>query len=353
MRKSLNGRNTAKLSGIQTRLSAPNTVYAGIAWSVLSLLFFLLFSVSVPGQERPFWYMVVTYILENGAWLFAAILCVRNWRSPQIVSGSKVWLGFGIGLSSYFVGNLLMAWWEVVWGLNPAVSLGDLFFVTTYVALVWAMILAVIPRRLNLERKHWQIVAAIAAAGTVLAVCLLAAPPASPPPVSEDSTPASAVATSQLVSPKEPLSATGKPSPASPALTPAVSKKSPAPDWLVSLENKLLPLAEPLGYLYIVGDILLLTIAATLLLAFWDGRFAQSWRMIAAAAFCFYIADMWFRYATDHISNYQSGFLIEVFWVFSAVFFAIGAALEFDISNRTRPGGRKKASGKQLSFRKR
>jgi hypothetical protein len=86
-----------------------------------------------------------------------------------------------------------------------------------------------------------------------------------------------------------------------------------------------------------------LIIPALLLLAFWGGRFAQSWRMIAAAAFSFYIADMWFTYATDHITDYQSGFLLEVFWVFSGVLFAIGAALEYDNSIRYRRAGRKRA----------
>jgi hypothetical protein len=52
--------------------------------------------------------------------------------------------------------------------------------------------------------------------------------------------------------------------------------------------------------------------------------FAQSWRMIAAAVFSLYIADMWLKYAENHIEKYQSGSLLEVFSVFSGVLFAMG-----------------------------
>ncbi|MGC1394539.1 MAG: hypothetical protein WA828_09705, partial [Coleofasciculaceae cyanobacterium] len=89
----------------------------------------------------------------------------------------------------------------------------------------------------------------------------------------------------------------------------------------------------------------LLIIAATLLLAFWGGRFVQSWRMIAAATIALYIADMWTKYAASY-ENYESGGLLDVFYVFSGVLFAIGAALEFDISIRSRRGGRKRTEGR-------
>jgi hypothetical protein len=89
--------------------------------------------------------------------------------------------------------------------------------------------------------------------------------------------------------------------------------------------------------------VLLLVLATTLLLAFWGGRFSQSWRMIAAAAFSLYIADIWFKYATTILENYQSGGLPEVFWVFSGVLFGIGAALEYDLSVRRPTSSRRRA----------
>ncbi len=81
-----------------------------------------------------------------------------------------------------------------------------------------------------------------------------------------------------------------------------------------------------------ISDVLLLIIATTLLLAFWGGRVSLSWRMIAAAAFSLYIADMWYKYATNSIPNYQSGEILEVFWVWSGVLFGMGAVLEHDAS---------------------
>lgn len=347
-----------KSSGSQSPMLGQIVVYAGIAWAVLALLFFLLFSISVPGEDPPLWYRIGTYIFEEVAFLGGAILCFRNWQSPQIASGRNVWLGIGLGMLSYFLGNLLFCWWELYWGLDPAVSLGDLFFVAFYLFLGWGMILAVLPRRLNLENKQWVIVGAIASVAIALAVWLSLASPADS---EETSVPPSKPAIAQVSPATQPkttappkkaptLKATPKAG-ASAQTKPPASKppaetapKNPPPGWVLSLEDNLKPLAKPVSFFYIICDVVLLIIAATLLLAFWGGRFSQSWRMIAAAAFSFYIADMWFKYATDHIPDYQSGFILEVFWVFSGVLFAVGAALEYDTSIRSnRRGARKRA----------
>jgi hypothetical protein len=53
---------------------------------------------------------------------------------------------------------------------------------------------------------------------------------------------------------------------------------------------------------------------------------------------------MWFAYAqATQGDNYQSGELLEVFWVFSGILFAMGAVLEYDISlnRKRRMSGRK------------
>jgi len=347
-----------KSSNSQSLLSGQNVVYAGIAWSVLALLFYLLFSISVPGEERPFWYSMGTYFFEQIPFLAAALLCLRNWRSPQIASGRNVWLGIGLGLLSYFIGNLLFGWWELYWGLDPAVSPGDFFFVLFYVCLGWGLVLAILPRRLNLEPWQWATVIASAVSAIALGVWLLLSAPADAQeanaiaarsrsaialtPVTQQlspNTPSKTFIAQKAPPVKETPKAPAKNAPPAPANT---SKNQP-PGWVLSLEKVLEPLATPLSFFYIAGDVFLLIIAALLLLAFWGGRFAQSWRMIAAAAFSFYIADMWFTYATDHITDYQSGFLLEVFWVFSGVLFAIGAALEYDNSIRSRRTGRKRA----------
>jgi hypothetical protein len=332
-----------KTSSSQSLLSGQNVVYGGIAWAVLALLFFLWFSIPVPGEDRPLWYRVGTYIFEEVALLGASLLCLRNWRSPQIASGRNVWLGIGLGLMCYFLGNLPLAWWELYWNQDPAVSPGDMFFVAFYLFLGWGMVLAVLPRRLNLETWQWGVVAISAIAAIAFAVWLSLSAPgdlekdvATPLPQQVSATASSKnSATAQKAPAIKPTSPTSD--------KPETASQSQVPEWVTSLEKILEPLSKPLNLFYIVCDVFLLIIAATLLLAFWGGRFAQSWRMIAAAAFSFYIADMWFKYATDHIPNYQSGFLLEVFWVFSGVLFAVGAGLEYENSSRSRRGGRKRA----------
>jgi len=344
-----------KSSNPKPLFSVKAIVIAGVVWAVLALLFFLLFSITPPGEERPKWYLIGTYVFEEVAYLFAAVLCFRNWRSPQIVSGRQVWLGIGLGMFFYFLGNLLFGSWELIWGLEPDVSLGDLFYIATYISLGWGMVQAVISRRLNLEKWQWAVVAAITAVGVVLAywitvldapaqaaflpsperveivaqVTPAASPPAAKPPAAKPPVPAVGPKETKAVRPVR-----------QPKTEPA---KASAPDWIVKLDDQLKPLASPISLFYVVADVFLLIIATMLLLAFWGGRFSQSWRMIAAAALSLYIADMWFKWAEKR-PDYQSGSLPEVFWVFSGVLFAIGAALEYgtSTSSRSRRSGARK-----------
>ena len=271
-----------------TFLSNRNIILAGIGWAVLALLYFLLFSAKVPGEDgiesRADWYVIGTNIFEALAYLGAGVLCLRNWRSPQIVSSRNIWLAIGIGMFSYFLGGIFFGYTEIILNEQPDVSIGDIFFVLTYISLGIGMILAVASRRINLEKWQLLIVSAIAVFGSLLA-------------------------------------------------------------WWISMQQEVSPdpLAAALNWFYVVSDVVLLIIATTLLLAFWGGRVAQSWRMIAAAAFSLYIADMWFKYAQG--PNYESGEILEVFWVFSGVLFGMGAVLEHDasLSRTRRERGRKRA----------
>lgn len=324
-------------------LTGQNVVYAGIAWAVTSLLFFLLFSISSPGEVRPLWYMIGTYLLELLPFLAAACLCYRNWRSPNIASGRNVWLGIGLGMICYFIGGLIFGVWELYWGLNADVSPADLFYLLVYVFIGWGMVLAILPRRLNLETWQWLTVAAIAILGIALAVWVYIITPDSP---SKSEAPASKTNIEQTTAPatKAATPAIKGASEAATATTASEERKD-IPGWATAIEETLNPLAVPVNLSYIIGDVFLLIIAATLLLAFWGGRFVQSWRMIAAATIALYIADMWTKYAASD-PQYESGGLLDVFYVFSGVLFAIGAALEFDISIRSRRGGRKRTEGR-------
>lgn len=177
----------------------------------------------------------------------------------------------------------------------------EILYLVTYICLSWSMIQAVTSRRLNLEMTQWLIIGGLGVVAIAIAVWL-----------------SIGAADIEIVEVASPIAATAT-----------------APEWVIKLEDLLANIEAPVTLLYTVLDVALLIAAATLLLAFWGGRFSQSWQMIAAAAFSLYIADMGFNYAIDHVANYESGGLIEVFWIFSPVLFGIGAALEYDLSTST------------------
>jgi len=288
--------NIAKFS-----LKSDAIVLVGITWAAVALVYFLLYS-----AKHPDWYSPVTYIFECAAYLGASLLCLRNWRSPQIVSGRNVWLLIGLGMLSYFIGDVLFGLWELVFQQDPAVSPGDILYLVTYSCLSWSMIQAVTSRRLNLDLNQWLLIGAIGVGAIAIAVWLSVGTPV--------------LETVEVTSPT-----------------------ATAPGWVLKVEEIMAPIEAPVTLLYTVLDVALLIAAATLLLAFWGGRFSQSWQMIAAAAFSLYIADMGFKYAIENVADYESGGLIEVFWIFSPVLFAIGAALEYDLSTRTSRRSRRRS----------
>ncbi len=299
----------------QSRSSGP-LIATAVIWGVVTLLFFLLFSIPSAGESLPNWFLTGTNILETGAFLVAALLCFRNWQSRHIVSGRQVWLWIGAGLLMYGVGNVLFFLWGVVWGLDPVVSLGDFFYILSYLCLAVGMLQAALPRRLNLEPSQWLIIAAIGLGGVLLTlfVYLRATAIGADPEVSS--------LTSVVVAP----GVTNAP-------------LWPPPVWINQLDQWLQPLGDLVSILYLIGDTVLLIIAGTLLVAFWGGRFSQSWTLIAIAAFCLYIADMFFAYAVN-TNTYVEGRLWEVFWPWSAVFFWLGAVVERSVSINSRRNSR-------------
>jgi uncharacterized membrane protein HdeD (DUF308 family) len=325
-------------------LSTTTLVLLCVGWGIFALMFFLLFSVPEPGQSHPEWYLVGITLIETGAFVVACLMCYRNWQSGQIVSGRGVWLWIGTGLLCYALGNVLFYFWGNVWGKDPVVSLGDFFYLISYVFLAGGMLQAVLPRRLNMEPLQWSIVVVIGTIGVVLALYLNGIGPfASEEPAEvvapAASTPIEAVApaASTPVEGAPAASTPGEAAPAIEAAEPEAAVSSTAPGWVVQLDAMLEPFEDQVALIYVIGDCLLIVVATTLLAAFWGGRFSQSWKLIAIAAFCLYIADMCFAVVGD---NYQEGALWEVFWTFSALFFGLGAVVEHGISQRSQKSRR-------------
>lgn len=325
-------------------------VLAGIALAVITLLFFLLFSVPTGDGGRPAWFLVGINLLELLAFVGATALCFRNWQSSQIVSGRNVWLSMGLGMLCYSLGNVLFFLWGTIWELDPAVSLGDLFYLMSYLFIGLGMLQAVLPRRLNLELKQWALILSISIIGVVLAYVLKyrIAPQAAQdaqlntPIVQEETVPLPEAAPPEGETPD---------AAATPELTPPPelateldiqdAAGSRAPAIVLQLDQLLQPFESIVALLYVIGDCILVALATTLLVAFWGGRFSQSWKLIAAAAFSLYIADMFFAYSVS-ADMYEEGALWEVFWTFSAVLFGLGAAVEYEVSTRSRRGARRR-----------
>ena len=95
-----------KLHHLKTMFSTQGIVWAILSWSLLALLQFMVFSsimsYSLLLRKPAEWDVIGTYIFEAIAYLAAGVLCLRNWRSPQILSGYSVWLVISIAMLLYF-----------------------------------------------------------------------------------------------------------------------------------------------------------------------------------------------------------------------------------------------------------
>lgn len=319
-----------------------------LGWGLVSIVFFLLFGALAPGEEaRPDWFLISINFLEIFAFLLAALLCFRNSKSSQIISGRTVWLALAVGMLAYAAGTVFFFLWGTVWGLDPSVSMGDGFYFISYIAMTIGMLLAALPRRIDLSIPQWVMIFAIGTAGVILACILNYGFPSTAHHLRTQ--PAMAAEFQLLVQADEPADAPGgapaeegavETIEAAPAV---VAGLLPAPTWAQDLDRALEQFSGIVTLMYVVADCFLVVIAATLLVAFWGGRFSQSWKLIAIATFCLYIADMALAFSATS-NSYIEGALWEVFWILSALFFGAGASIEYSVSSkRSRRGSRRRA----------
>jgi hypothetical protein len=317
--------------------------YWGIIWAVLALILHLNFGIIDPGSKQPTWFVLTSIGFEEIGLMVAGMLCWRNWQSDYIPSGRGVWLLFAIAMFAFFVGNLCFCAWEIVWGLDPAASAGNLFFGLFYLMLIGGIRLAMLDRAIELAKPQWIVVASIATIGLIIGCWLttLAATAAPSMPLTPQ---VGAIANSKLPTGENLI--TSRPVLSAPSLP--TTKAIDPPSWVVAIDRWMQPLVSTFNLFYVLCDTILLIFAAMLFLGFWGGHLGLPWRTTAQAVFCFYVADIWFAYANDRVQGYQSGSIMEVFWVFGIVQFGIAAALEFDNSIRARRLARRRTAIKQI-----
>jgi hypothetical protein len=322
--------------------SSEYITYWGSIWATFSLLIYLNFSVADPSVARAEWFIASTTGLEEIGLLVSGCLCLRNWKNPDISSGRAVWLLFAIGMLAFFLGNLWFCLWELVWQLDPAASAGNIFFVLFYLIIIAGMRLAILDRDVRLVPQQWVVVTGVAALGLTMG-CWLTTLSARAQILPATAIPIVSAQDGSSHSKIAPMSAPKISANTILSRNTVIASQRP-PDWVLAIDRSMQPLVSTFNLFYVLCDLILLTFAAILFLGFWGGKLGLPWRMTAQAVFCFYIADTWFAYANNQVQGYESGFIMEVFWIFGIVQFGIAAALEFDNSIRARRLARRRTA---------
>jgi hypothetical protein len=264
-------------------------ILASIIWVILALLYYLFLGLPTENTEnldgelvRPSWYRIGIYIFQTLPIATTGFLCLRNCCNPKMISNRLVWFGIGIGVISWGIGNLIFAYTELILKQPPFPSLADVFFVITYAFLSLGMAMSVIGRRLSLSVRQWLIVSTV----SILALALAG------------------------------------------FVTFVAGKNGQSVE---------LNLETGLFITYALGDLLLVVVAAILLQAFSGGKYAGSWQLLGTGGVSMFIADLGFNYlnniATD-AKPYQSGELVELFWILAFLLFGMAAAVDLDLSLR-------------------
>jgi hypothetical protein len=303
-----------RMSGINKFWRKDNVILFAFFWAGLSLFVYMFLSGPMVGVERPIWYRATTgYIFQDIPLLMSGLLCLRNGLTKRMPSGSLVWLLMGIALLSYLLGNIFFTSWELVWHLNSTGCLGDPFFALFYVLTIAAMLILLLNQRIWLKFYQWAIVAVITGIAVFLLLAII------PAPAPESATPTPVVTEIATAKQEAPAAAEEEPD------------LSQVPEWVAASDRLFKPYGKTLNLFYVWSDIILLAMAMMTILGFWGGRLNNAWQVNAQALACFYIADMWYAHAGNNIEGYQSGFMLEMFWVFGSVQFAVAAAVEFDL----------------------
>jgi hypothetical protein len=284
-----------------------NIIKFSVAWSIISILIYGIFSGPMSGVDRPLWYRFLTaYGLQIIPVVISGIFCLRNGWSKIMVNDKKPWLIMGIALISFSIGNFFFSSWELIWHLNSTGCLGDPFFVIFYVLLLIAMSMAIWQRKI--VPNAWQLlIIGVIAAYTIGLANIILEPVAIPASVIALETAAAIPA---------------------PEIAPTVE----IPAWVQTIDQAIKPYGKNLNVFYVWCDVCLFCLSLAILFHCWGSRLARPWQITAQAVFFIYIADTWYAYAGNRIADYQAGFTIEVCWILGILQFGVAAVIEFEQS---------------------
>ncbi|MEL7224053.1 MAG: hypothetical protein AAGL17_04110 [Cyanobacteria bacterium J06576_12] len=216
--------------------------------------------------------------------------------------------------------------WRSLWGITSTASLGDVFYGASYLFLAIGLLLAVIPRPINLSLPQTLGISFTGIVGILLASWIsfylptLNATELLPTGSSEG---AIAVNTQTTLTVESKSAAAGG----------ITSSQKSAPVIIQTIDQRLSGIASHLGLLYVVGDCALIVMAVALLVAFWGGSYSEAWKLVAIAGICLYVADMFLIYQIGK-GAYRQGAPWEIFWILSALFFGLSAGVEHGVSNQ-------------------
>ena len=298
--------------------SGRSGVIACLVWGLLSTVLFGIGKLIGQGTD---WFVILASLLKVGAFLLATVLCWRNAKDPDIVSGRSVWQAIALGMLFHVLGDITVILWRSLWGITSVVSLGDVFYGASYLFLAIGLLQAVLPRQMTLNLKQTLSISVAGIVGIVFASWITFYSPTVEIP--SEKTKAVAVISTE----RSAEAAVGK----SAAAGSVPRSDQRAPEIIQTVERRLSRITRHLGLGFVVGDGVLGGMAVALLVAFWGGSYAQTWRLVAIAGLCLYVADMFLIYEIGR-GSYQQGALWEIFWVFSALFFGLSAGAEQGIS---------------------
>ncbi len=287
-------------------------------WALFSCLLFIGLRF-FPSDLRADWLPIAVSLLKIGAFLIAAMLCGRNSSKPFMLSGRLVWQSITAGMIFYALGDITVMLWRSLWGITSVVSLGDVFYGASYLFLAIGLLNAVLPRQMNLSAKQSLSIAIAGITGIVLACWInFYLPPTATLSLGN-------AATDPIVAESLGVEARGA------AIGVVADTDKAVPALVELIDQRLSRVSDRINLLYVIGDCVLIVMAAALLVTFWGGTYSEAWKLVALAGLCLYVADMFLIYQVSQ-GRYVQGAPWEIFWVLSALFFGLGAAVEYGVS---------------------